>query len=100
MNTGFDTSKIANGNRPFTLNPPPLSVRASHWIGMLFIATSVFHSIIAVWVYATFGLTQFYVVTAAALAFLVLGVLICAFAQACKANFDTLQIIAYNGKSR
>lgn len=100
MDASFDTSKIAYGNRPFDYKPPPFSIQAAHWIGMLFIAASFFHFITAVWVYANFGLTQFSVVTAAAIAFLVIGVLICAFAQGCKAQFDTLQIVAYNGKAR
>ena len=72
MDASFDTSKIAYGNRPFDYKPPPFSIQAAHWIGMLFIAASFFHFITAVWVYANFGLTQFSVVTAAAIAGLIL----------------------------
>lgn len=98
MKPNFDTSKIANGNRPFNLNPAPLSVQATYAIGIFLVALAAGNFLASLWAGVTFGLTQFSAVFVAALCLLALGVLFCAVAQGCNALFSILQVLAYQGK--
>lgn len=98
MDTGFDTSKIAYGSRPFIYQPPPVSIQATRWIGVLLVALSVWCALAALYAGYAFGLSQFALLIAIAAAILFVGVLTCAFGWMCKAQFDTLQIVAYRGK--
>lgn len=98
MDTGFDTAKIAYGDRPFIYKPPPGSIQATHWIGVASIAASIGGLGVAAYSAYAFGFTQFVAVAGLSAGMAIFGTLACAFAQACKAQFDTLQIVAYKGK--
>lgn len=94
----MDKHDISYGSRPFHYKPPPLSIQATRWIGILILGLAAWLAFGAIYAAVAFGLMQFLYLACAAVVLGFVGTLTCAFGWACKAEFDNLQINAFRGK--
>lgn len=98
MDTGFDTSKIAYGNRPFIHQPPPFAVQMIPIFGATFIIAGLIGVATAFYCAYAFGVSQFLLIGGLSYGMMFLGTVTIAFYHLVAAMLDNRQMMAYRGK--